>query len=81
MATIKLRVQAIGGLPAGSIVQPILHDVFLPRALRDNPPRCKLLADARGYNNEYIECELIDPWPDAPSHWPPIDTFRHPFGG
>ncbi len=53
---------------AGSVWHVELHGLRWPLALRQNPPRIRLLEDARyGYA---VLAELLDPWPDAPEFYP-----------
>lgn len=48
----------------------LLHGLQWPLALRQNPPRVRLLVD--GEKGVATPCEILDPWPDAPEHWPPL---------
>jgi hypothetical protein len=54
---------------AGDIWHLCIHGLEYPLEIRANPPRVRLLEDAvpGGFTN----CELLDPWPDAPEYWPP----------
>lgn len=53
----------------GDVWHLFLHGTQHPRALRDKPPRIRLLADVDGSPNG-TTCELLDPWPDAPEYHP-----------
>lgn len=41
-----------------------------PLELRQRPPRVRLLEDGKG-RPAAVLCELLDPWPNAPAHYPP----------
>ena len=54
--------------PAGTIHFVFLHGCGWPPERRRNPPRLRL-------TDEWVKglrrCEILDPWPGAPTHWPP----------
>lgn len=53
---------------AGDVFHLFLHELRWPAQLRSAPPRVRLLEDG---HPGFVRCELLDPWPDAPSHYPP----------
>lgn len=53
---------------AGSIWHLNLHGCRWPAALRNNPPRVRLL---HACDSRPVLCELLDPFPDAPAVYPP----------
>ncbi len=59
---------------AGAIRVICLHGCGWPPELRANPPRIRLLENARGIGQP-VRCEILDPWPGAPAYWP---QYREP---
>jgi hypothetical protein len=53
---------------AGYVSHLLITGVRYPAALRQNPPRIKLLED--NVIGKFMPCELLDEWPDHPDRWP-----------
>lgn len=53
----------------GAVFYVNLHGCEWPAALRQNPPRVRLLEDGR-WEPRPVLCELLDPWPGAPAYYP-----------
>jgi hypothetical protein len=52
----------------GEVRTLTIHGLEWPLALRQNPPRIRLLEDGK---RRHVRRELLDPWPDAPRYFPP----------
>lgn len=72
--TIKVRPsgwdQSFRGAKAGAVFYLDVNGLQYSPELRQNPPRFRLLEDGQD-GGLHTECELLDPWPDAPEYWPP----------
>jgi hypothetical protein len=53
----------------GDVFRLCIHGCSYPPELRLEPPRIRIVSplDREGF----VECELLDDWPDAPPYWPP----------
>lgn len=71
MKTIKVRAStdAFKSAKAGDVFTLFIHGLQYPAELRARPPRLRLLEDATV--GAHTDCELLDTWLEAPSHWPP----------
>jgi hypothetical protein len=72
MKTIKVR-PSLGSdtfksAPPGAVFHLFVHGMKYSAELRANPPRVRIIESLRA---GFVECELIDEWPDAPEYWPP----------
>lgn len=80
MKIIKLHMQ---GFPhqafcearKGDVWILFIHGLNYPPERRANPPRVRLLEDAK---LGHTEAELLDEWPEAPEYWPPESAPRPP---
>jgi hypothetical protein len=52
----------------GDVLRLHLHELKYSAELRAKPPRIRLLETPR--HGRLCLCEILDPWPNAPSHWP-----------
>jgi hypothetical protein len=53
----------------GSVWHLELHGLRWPLEVRQNPPRIRLLEDAKLASP--VRAEVLDPWPNAPEFYPP----------
>lgn len=60
---------------AGDVRYLFVHGLRYPEAIRNTPPRIRLLEDAR---EPLTDCELLDPWDGAPATWPEEEYGRSP---
>jgi hypothetical protein len=56
---------AFGAAKKGDVFHVELNTLNWSAELRNNPPRIRLLEDAKGSNHP-VKCEILDPWPGAP---------------
>jgi hypothetical protein len=61
---------------AGYVSRLLIHGVQYSPELRNNPPRIKLLLD--NVVGQFMPCELLDDWPEAPEFWPVPDKPPEP---
>lgn len=60
--------QSLRSARKGTVHILLIHGTRYSPELRANPPRIRLLDDH--VQGKYTQCELLDPWPDAPVYWP-----------
>lgn len=54
----------------GEVFTIELDGLRWPLELRQRPPRVRLLEDGKRCSAPVL-CEILDPWPNAPSYYPP----------
>jgi len=54
---------------AGDVFHLFVHGCRYTPEIRAKPPRVRVTKPLD--RDGYVECELIDEWPDAPEYWPP----------